>query len=466
MPDTIEFALGASGAGSLTASGAIGTFGAGYSSGGEILTLDDPAYLRLLTQGDHQSVAVRLPGFEGMSLDLQDTVALNLTMAPTPLRALVEQEELTLDASILDAPRELGLALSPDGAVRVEGSSAIDQVLINADDESGSLLGSTHLDVTLTDIPHVLSVEVGDAGVGFDTGGEPVGLVEVNAHSGDPISIPGDGDGLVMDQTSDDTRLAARISGLRKISAELDSTPELLLDTVAGKIFTVRLDDGADSVNATIDHLVPNMRLGLVDDGSGAQRLNYSASESTNSLTFDLGGLNGSIAGPLPAKLQICMADDEACLPGVGIANPALGSVQFIASEYTTLNLVDSAGGLSAQNLRLQRLDLTGDLDTEDGGPVYLNTTEFDGACGFDGCEHPIQGGRVDADLGSAQLEFTPGNGFSAVDAVTDLVPTKFLGQTTGVKATGGNGHRAMRVRDGAQGHGQGHRHPDHAQPA
>ncbi len=440
VPDAIDFSLGADGAGSLTSSGPIGTFGAGYSSGGEILTLDDPAYLRLLTKGEHQSLAVSLPGFEGMTLDLQDTVALNLTMAATPLRAFVEQETLTLDARILDAPRELKLALSPDGAVSVEGSSAIDQVLITAEDESANLLGATHLDVTLTDIPHLLSVEVGDAGVGFDTGGEPVGLVEVNAHSGNPISIPGNGDGLVMNQTAGDTRLAARISGLRKISAELDSTPELLLDTVAGNIFTVQLEDGADSVNATIDHLVPNMRLGLVDDGSGAQRLNYSASASTNSLAFDLGGLSGSIAGPLPDRLRICMADDEACLPAVGIEDPALGSVLFDASEYTTLNLVDSAGGLSAQNLRLQRLDLTGNLDTDDGGPIYLNTTEFGDACGFNGCEHPILGGKVNADLGSAKLEFTPGNGFSAVDAVTDLVPTKILGQTTGVRATGGTG--------------------------
>lgn len=440
VPDTIDFRLGGDGAGSLTASGPIGTFGAGYSTGGEIATLDDAAYLRLLTEGDHQSVALRLPGFEGMTLDLQDTIALNLTMAPTPLRALVTQSGLTLDASILDAPRRLGLSLSPDGAVKVEGSEAIDEVTITAEDSSGSLLGATNLDVRLQDIPHLLSVEVGDDGVGFDTGGEPVGLVEVDAHSGDPISIPGDGDGLVLDQSTEATRLAARISGLREISAELDSTPELLLDTVAGKVFTVNLLDGENDVNATIDHLVPNMRLGLVDDGSGAQRLDYSASEPTNSLAFDLGGLNGSIAGPLPKQLSVCMADDEACLPGVGIEDPALGSVRFAASEYTTLNLVDASGGLSAENLRLQRLDLTGNLNTDDGGPVYLNTTEFDSSCGFAGCEHPIQGGKVTADLGSAKLEFTPGSGFSAVDAVTDLVPTKILGQTTGVRATGGTG--------------------------
>ena len=440
VPDTIDFGLGADGAGSLTASGPIGTFAAGYSTGGEIATLDDPAYLRLLEKDDHQSVALRLPGFEGLTLDLQDTVSLNLTMAPTPLRALVSQEELTLDASILDAPHQLGLALSPDGAVKVEGSDPIDQVTITAEDSSGGLLGATNLDVRLTDVPSLLSVEVADEGVRFDTGGQAVGLVEVDAHSGTPVGIPGDGDGLVLDQRTDATALSARITGLRTIAAELDSTPDLLLDTVAGKVFTVKLRGGENDVDATIDHLVPGMRLGLVDDGSGAQRLDYTASEATNSLAFDLGGLSGSISGPLPKALSVCMAEDEACLPGLGIEDPALGSVRFAASEYTTLNLVDASGGLSAENLRLQRLDLTGNLDTDDGGPVYLNTTELDGACGAGGCEHPVLGGKVTADLGSAKLEFTPGNGFSAVDAVTDLVPTKILGQTTGVKGVGGTG--------------------------
>ncbi len=440
VPESVEFGLGADGAGSLTSSGPIGTFSAGYSTGGEIATLDDPAYLRLLDKGDRQSVALRLPGFEGLSLDLQDTIALDLTMAPTPLRALVSQDDLTLDARIADAPRKLGLALSPDGAVKVEGSDAIDSVTIKAHDPSGSLLGASNLDVALTDIPRLLAVEVGDDGVGFDTGGRPVGLVEVDAYTDEPLSIPGEGDGLVLDQRSETTSLSARISGLRAISAQLDSTPELLLDTVAGQVFTVTLLDGENDVEATIDHLVPEMRLGLVDDGSGAQRLDYSASESTNRLSFDLAGLNGSIAGPLPKTLSICMAGDDACLPGVGIENPAIGSVRFAASEYTTLNLVDASGGLSAENLRLQRLDLTGDLDTDTGGPVYLNTTDFGGDCGAVGCERPIQGGKVTADLGSAKLEFTPGNGFSAVDAVTDLEPTKILGQTTGVRGIGGTG--------------------------
>ena len=439
VPTSIEFSLGADGAGGLEASGPIGTFAAGYSRGGEIVTLDDPSYLRLLDEGGHDSVAVRLPGFEQMTIDLQETISLGLTIAPTPLRALVTQETLTLDARIEDAPRTLTLGLSEAGGVSVRGSDPIASVTVDADDRSGRLLGADQLDLRLTDVPELLAVEVGDDGVSFDTGGKAVGLVEVDAHSGTPLELPAGRDGLALRQREDDTRLAARVSGLRAIQASLGDQPDVLLDTVAGQVFEISLDDGGDPVAATIDHLQPNMRLRLVE-AEGATRLEYSADARTNALTFDLGGLSGSIAGPLPAQLRVCMADDEACLPAAGIDDPGIGSVQFDASEYTTLNLVDSAGGLSANNLRLQRLDLTGDLDADDGGPVYLNTTSFGGACGNAGCEHPIRGGNVVAELGSARLTFTPGNGFSAVDARTDLETTKVFGQTTGVRATGGTG--------------------------
>lgn len=439
VPTSIEFGLDADGTGALRSSGPIGTFSAGYARGREIATLDDPAYLRLANQDGRTSVAVRLPGFEGMTLDLAETLSIGLTLAPTPLRALVEQETLTLEARIADAPRELTLGLSEAGGVTVRGSAPIASVDVAAQDASGRLLGAERLDLRLREVPELLAVEVGDDAVTFDTGGRAVGLVEVEAHSGTPLQLSGDADGLALRQRDGDTRLAARVSGLRAIRASLGDQPDILLDTVAGRVFTIALDTGDEPVSATIDRLQPNMALRLVETG-GATRLEYSADASTNALTFDLGALSGSIAGPLPARLRVCMAEDEACLPGVGITDPGIGSVQFDTSEYTTLNLVDAAGGLSANNLRLRRLDLTGDLDADRGGPVYLNTTSFDGACGTAGCEHPIRGGSVVADLGSARLTFTPGDGFSAVDARTDLETTKLFGQTTGVRATGGTG--------------------------
>jgi len=445
VPDVVSFGLTADGAGELTASGPIGVFEAGYASGRNVLGLDDPAYLRLLQRADTQSIAVRLPGFEGLDLDLGDEVSLGLTLAPTPLRALIDQDGRVLDARISDAPHELSLALSPDGAVRVAGSAPISEVTVEATDESGILDGASNLSLRLVDVPALLSVGITDDGVVFDTGGAAVGLLEVFADNGTRLAVPGGGDGLLVRNAPDGTALAGRISGLRRVEASLGGAPEVLLDTVAGQVFSITLrdvdEDGAsEDVTATLDHLVPDMRLALVDDGSGATRLSYSAAEATDSLSFDFGGLSGSISNPLPADLQICIAGDEACLPEVGIDDPDLGSIRFAAGETTTLNLTDAEGGLRAQNLRLRVLDITGSLDVDNGGDVYLNTTEFGGECGAQGCVRPIEGGRVDVNLGSAGLRFDPGNGFFATDAITHLKVDKLFGQPIGLSGTGGTG--------------------------
>ncbi|CAN5501861.1 hypothetical protein BH11ACT8_BH11ACT8_28930 [soil metagenome] len=450
VPDVVGFGLSADGAGELTASAPIGVFEAGYASGRQLLLLDDPAYLRLFQAGDTQSVALRLPGFEGMQLDLGDDLSLGLTMASTPLHALVTTDGRVFDARILDAPHQLNLSLSPEGSVRVAGSDPIGEVTLNAHDDAGILSGAADLDLRLVDVPSLLSVGVTDDGVVFDTGGDPIGLLEVYADNGTHLAVPGGGDGLLVLDSPDGTSLAGRISGLRTISASLGTQPDVLLDTVAGKVFSITLREldaaGAQvsQITATLDHLVPGMRLGLLDDGSGATRLTYSASEPTDSLTFDTGDLSGSISNPLPAALLVCMAADEGCLPDLGIVDPGLGSVRFSASETTTLNLDDATGGLSAQNLRLRLLDLTGSVDTDTGGDVYLNTTqygtEFGEDCGTVGCIRPIEAGKVTANLGSAGLKFEPGNGFYASDAITHLKVDKLFGQPIGLSGTGGTG--------------------------
>ncbi len=454
VPDTISFGMGSDGQGSMSASGPIGTFEAGYATGGRLVTLDDPAYLRVLQQGDYSSIALRLPGFEGMDLDMGDSVSLGLTMAATPLHAVVSQDGLDLDATITDAPHQLRLGLGTDGNIEISGSDPIAEVRLTGHNPAGIAMGATDLALTLTDIPKKITVSVGEDGAVFDTGGEPIGKLELLAGNGDLEPVPGEDDGLIMSQGGPaGLSLAARITGLRTISATLGEQPDILLDTVAGKIFAIQMkeydDEGvlANDVTATIDHLVPNLRLGLVDDGSGAMQLHYAADEPTNSLTISMGGLSGSIADPLPAKLDVCMDGGTACLPDVAgmPENPALGSIRFSGSEYTTLNLEDPSRGMKVDNLRIRQLDLTGDLNADDGGPLYLNTSIKNGDCetplaGTAWCEYPIRGGKIDAVQGDTKLSFTPGDGFSAVDARTDLEPTKILGQTTGVKGVGGTG--------------------------
>ena len=445
VPDTVSFALDAAGAGALTASGAIGVFEAGYASGRELALLDDPAYLRLDQQGDASSVALRLPGFEGLSLDLTDDLAIGLTTAPTPLRALADLDGLQLDARVLDAPHRLDLALGRDGAVRIAGSEPISEVLVDAHDDAGIFDGSTDLSLRLVDVPSLLEVGVGDGGVSFGTGGQPIGLLEVFADSGTPVELPADADGLVLRSSPAGTQVAGRITGLRTISASLDGLPEVLLDTVAGKVFSIEVVDtdagGAETgrLTASIDHLVPNVRLGLVDDGSGATRLRYSADEPTNALTFDLGDLSGSISNPLPRALEVCQAGDEACLPEVGLADPTLGSVRLWADETTTLDIVDPSGSMNVNGLRLRVLDLTGSIDGDTGGPLYLNTTEYGEGCET-GCARPIEGGSITSELDSVKLTFEPGNGFNADRALTNLKVDKILGVPVGLSGQSGTG--------------------------
>ena len=445
VPDTVSFALDAAGAGALTASGPIGVFEAGYASGRELALLDDPAYLRLDEQGDASSVALRLPGFEGLALDLTDDLAIGLTTAPTPLRALANLDGLELDARVLDAPRRLDLALGRDGAVRIAGSDPISEVLVDAHDDAGIFDGSTDLSLRLADVPSLLEVGVTDGGVSFGTGGEPIGLLEVFADSGTPVDLPADADGLVLRSSPAGTQVAGRVTGLRTISASLDGLPEVLLDTVAGKVFGIELVEtdagGAETgrLTASIDHLVPNVRLGLVDDGSGATRLRYSADEPTNALTFDLGDLRGSISNPLPRALEVCQAGDEACLPDVGLADPTLGSVRLWADETTTLDIVDPSGSMNVNGLRLRVLDLTGSIDGDTGGPLYLNTTEYGEGCET-GCARPIEGGSITSDMDSVKLTFAPGNGFNADRALTNLKVDKFLGVPVGLSGQSGTG--------------------------
>ncbi|WP_181641754.1 Ig-like domain-containing protein, partial [Nocardioides massiliensis] len=410
VPRSLAFELGADGQGSLTASAPVTEFEVGYGQNRMIQTLDDPAYLNLVsdTANDTQSIGLKLPGFEGMDLALGDDsgeLGIDLRLAPTPLHVVVDQDGLQLDAHVLDAPGRLALALGESGAVTVEGSAPIDLVRIQAHDADGIFDGATDLDLRIEEIPGLLQVQMEGEKVRFGTGGQPIGLLELNAHGGTALPMPTE-DGLTVRTGPTGTTLAGRITGLREIEAGLGGMPEVLLDTVAGKVFTLGLeqtDDGGavtGNVNAVIDHLVPHLRLGLQDDGSGAMSLQYRASEPTNSLSFDFDGLQGSIADPLPASLDVCMAGDEACLPGAGIANPELGTIRFAASEHTTLNLVDPSSGMDVRNLRVRLLELTGSLDIDNGGDVYLNTTEFDGECGFDGCRHPILGGSVRVDLG------------------------------------------------------------------
>src|SRR5690606_17350297 len=97
VPRSLAFELGADGQGSLTASAPVTEFEVGYGQNRTIQTLDEPAYLNLVSDSanDNQSIGLKLPGFAGMDLALGDADAglgIDLRLTPTPLRVVVDQD--------------------------------------------------------------------------------------------------------------------------------------------------------------------------------------------------------------------------------------------------------------------------------------------------------------------------------------------------------------------------------------
>ena len=422
---------------------------AGFSSGGPIATLDDPAFLNMVTDDDYQSVGLRLLGVESMTAEVSDTLGLDLVMAPGPLHAKVAAAGLALDAKIYDAPRELSLGLAPDGAFLIEGSAPIDLITMVISDTSGALLGATDVNVRIEQIPRKLSVGLVGEQIAFDGGGDVIGLLEMVASSGPQPVIPAGQDGLVMTLNETDFVMATRLHGLRNITASLDfENMSFALDTVAGAILFLDLDVQGIVVNGVIDHLVPNMKMGVEADETGALAgLKYSASQPTNSIVFNIPGFaDFSAANPLPTRMGFSMGD----------------VMKVEGSDLFTFNLNAELDGVTATitNLRVRLMEFgNGEIDPNlpaDQIPFYFNTTEVTDECP-DGCTYPIPSGRLE--LGPVELSglevttrFDPG-GFAADHATVyflisgAIIPSvSNIGQVGTVHCAAGTGLSAITI--------------------
>jgi hypothetical protein len=232
--------------------------------------------------------------------------------------------------------------------------------------------------------------------------------------------LPAGSDGLALTITDTEFVMAARMHNLRTITANVDlGAPSFLIDTASNEIFSMDLNVAGLEVAGTIDHLVPNMRMEVAADETGAlSGLRYTADETTNSLSFDIPGFaTFSATNPVPTVMQIGMGE----------------VLSIFASEHFTLNLEAEIEGLAAsvQNLRVRVMDFGGSIGGTPGEeeeepdedapiPLYFNTTEVSDACPL-GCTYTLPSGVLE--LGpvvvgalSATIVFTPA-GFAANDA-------------------------------------------------
>lgn len=446
VPTSVVFGVADDGGLALTASEPVGLMRAGFASGGAIATLDEPAYLYLLSEDGYESVGIRLPGVSSLSANLAgENVGLELDMAPTKLRAVMDTPESALDAAIYDAPAQFGLGLAADGAFLIQGSAPIDLIVLDLYDPSGSLGGAENITVRIEDIPSLLSVSLVGGAVSFDTGGDSVGLLELVVGDAPPFT-PGE-DTLYANFDTNGAALAVRVHGLRTIVASLDpSAPEFLLDTTADAIMNLSISaPNADpllpplDVSGRIDRLKPNMSFGVAStpDGNLAGLL-YKADEPSNSISFNIPGMaNFTVFDPLPKEFML-------------LQPPAPAPLTISGSEYFTLQLNASFDGVNANinNMRIRHMEFASAEPENPSGPVtadmqafFMNTTRFGDDCP-DGCVYTmgdptrslatfnaggtavVDGtmvmGPIPAPIGNATVTITP-RGMAATNAAVTM---------------------------------------------
>jgi hypothetical protein len=389
VPTSITFGVGDDGSLALGASAPVGVMEAGFASGGEIATLDEPAYLYLLSNDDIESVGIRLLGVTSLHASLTDNVGLDLEMAPTKLRAVMDTPESSLDAAIYDAPAQFSLGLAADGAFVIQGSSPIDLITLKLTDSSGALLGADSINVRIEDIPKLLAITLVGGAISFDTGGNAVGLLELVVGNV-PAFTPGEDSLIAAFNADGSAALGVRVHGLRTITAGLDlANPEFVLDTTAQAILNLDLSADGLNVGGRIDRLQPNMTFGVASDADGnLVGLKYKADQASNSIFFDVPGLaTFTVFDPLPKEFTL-------------LSPPAPAPLSIFGSETFTLQLNASFDGVAANinTMRLRHMDFASATPNDPSGTVdpatlqafYLNTTEFGPNCPVSGCVYPL----------------------------------------------------------------------------
>lgn len=298
--------------------------------------------------------------------------------------------------------------------------------------------------MVLTDLPTALTLDLGAevGSIDLNTSGAALGGLEVLLTSGPLVTVPAGVDGVVARDIASHYALAARITGLRRVSAS-QSPLDVFLDTTAGRPFRLDLRDqaltggGETYTVARIDALQRNTRLLMDDVSDNAQRISYSADAATTSLTLDTNSgepdpVTGRVrtrmtanVSPLPASLTTCFAakprgSDASRACGRPDRPAGEGSFRVVASEPTMLNLFDCTDNnpdcgspesqLRITNLGVQKIEvnletgqscnsfgcspegssgsiwldtdnvlLAGSLFWDDGGPVEITVNFPDG---------------------------------------------------------------------------------------
>ncbi|HVE94602.1 MAG TPA: hypothetical protein VNB24_06745, partial [Acidimicrobiales bacterium] len=341
------------------ATSAIGLIKVGIADNGvPVFNTTDPAYVLATDAPGYDSLAFQLHGLSAAELGSADPLVLGATLTPEPLHVQVKDGARQVEAWVKNMPSTFRIEASPSaGTVDYSGSSVIDELTVVASDPAGLAGKATNLNLLLRSIPTALALGYApvSGAVSLDAGGSTLGLIEVQLTNGPNKRIDPARDGIRLDDTAAGYEMFGRVTGLRKVVARTAPSPDLDLQTAGGRVFQVELNQLAGAkveyTRATLNVLPAAVRLQVT-----GQNIAYSASSTASTLVFDTNSgdrwnLGASIANPVPTSFTVCQASDISCTPAAdrsGRTQARVGSVRFVASEHTTLNLLDCVRPLNA----------------------------------------------------------------------------------------------------------------------
>lgn len=409
------------------ASSPIGLLRVGLADDGVPVYNDaDPAYVLATDERGYDSLAFQLHGLSAAELGTGDTLVLGATLTPEPLHVEVHDGDLDIDAWVRDMPAQFRIEASPaNGTVSYDGSSPVSELTVDATDPNGVAGKATALHLLLRDLPTSLDLGYAPTNgtVSLDAGGQTLGLIEVQLTNGPNNRIIPSRDGLRLDDTAAGYEMFGRVTGLKRVSATTVPAPGLDLVTTGGRVFQVELNqlsgNKVEYTRALLDALPASVQLTV--DGSN---MTYTASGPANRFDFDTNSgdrwnLHADLSAPVPASFSVCQANGLTCTPAAdrgGRSQARAGSARFVASEHTTLNLLDCVRPLNTNcatsateftritNLRLKTLGFDADTSTlGDAGHIFVDTDD-----------NLLSGSVVNRNSNNSGFEMTFGNGFKA----------------------------------------------------
>jgi hypothetical protein len=270
----------------------------------------------IVDQATAYGLAARLTGLRAASVALSGTpITVALTKDPGPFRVRLDQASRQASLDVLDLPATLSASINPAGSLAYAASAPIARLDLDLTDPAGVAGRAVRADLTLTGLPTSLTLGFAASGdvITIDAGAGSIGLLDLLLTSGPVATVPAGSDGVTVTDSTASYVVAARLSGLRRLTGNLSTVPVRLAITKAPGPFGLDHSTGGRVLHASVEDLPSSIDLSF--DPAGA--LGYTASSPIGRIAAslsDTAGIGGRyktadlVLTGLPSSLDIGFA--------------------------------------------------------------------------------------------------------------------------------------------------------------